>query len=496
MLTENRNDLEEDMWAATAFSDMQYTEMLRLSDNDLNPDPNSIFSLSEPYFEVENPESPLERWRNSPPDIEPAHLDAIMRAVASSGLDSESNQVQKPSNSQGINAKSQGSSIVAGSERSGYSDSDSASTAYSFASNRSAGSFGRFYLTEPARRRRRRRTSSPRILSENKKRTQSSEAAGKRRYQCTFCTDTFYKKHDWTRHEKTLHLSLEKFTCSPCGPVYKDSGGTERCTFCDEHRPSEAHIASHRASTCSQRPITLRTFYRKDHLLQHLRAVHKTARFTSPMETWKSEATEVKSRCGFCAQTFTHWSDRNDHLAKHFRKGALMRDWKGCRGFEPAVALAVESAMPPYLIGNESVEMHPFSASNGRGSSIGLVEVDKPTPFEELTGHLTKYVDRAHAEGAIITDEMLQAESRFIVYGDEDPWNQTAADNPEWLRMFKEGIDSPIPVSAECPDMGTMDQVDKQKTTGDTPWRWLNPECLAKFRAHQVDSAYGPPDIT
>jgi hypothetical protein len=497
MLTENDHGFEQDLWKATGFSDMQYSEMLRLSDNDLNPDPDSIFSLSDAHFEAGIPETPLERWRNSPPEVEPAHLDAIMRAVADSDVNSE--QQRQPLDTQVINSKSHAPLIAPGSAQSSYSDSGSVSSAYSFASNRSAGSFGRFYLTEPARRRRRRRASSPQILPKNKRRTRESKATENRRYQCTFCTDTFHTKHDWTRHEKTLHLSLEKFTCSPTGPVYQAADGTDRCSFCDEVNPSEAHITSHRASICLQNPITLRTFYRKDHLLQHLRSIHKATQLTPSMESWKSQETEIKSRCGFCAQTFTRWSDRNNHLAKHFCDGALMRDWKGCRGFEPAVALAVENAMPPYLIGNESREICPFSAVNGSGSNLGrfeaFVEGERPTRFEDLTGRLAQFVSDIRANGAVITDEMLQAESRSIVYGDQDPWNQTAADNPEWLRMFKEGIEGPLPLSAIYPDPSIVDQRDKLETTSGTSWRWLNPECLADFRQYHVDAAHGPQDI-
>lgn len=32
-----------------------------------------------------------------------------------------------------------------------------------------------------------------------------------RPYQCTFCTDRFKTKYDWQRHEKTFHLSLERW---------------------------------------------------------------------------------------------------------------------------------------------------------------------------------------------------------------------------------------------------------------------------------------------
>ncbi|KAG8407997.1 hypothetical protein J3459_018312 [Metarhizium acridum] len=33
----------------------------------------------------------------------------------------------------------------------------------------------------------------------------------KRRYQCTFCTDTFKTKFDLQRHESSMHLSLEQW---------------------------------------------------------------------------------------------------------------------------------------------------------------------------------------------------------------------------------------------------------------------------------------------
>jgi hypothetical protein len=47
---------------------------------------------------------------------------------------------------------------------------------------------------------------------------------------------------------------------------------------------------------------------------------------------------------------------------------------------------------------------------------------------------------------------MLQKEARIILYGEpDDPWHQTAADNPEWLNLFKKahGIDHTIQVPGE-----------------------------------------------
>jgi hypothetical protein len=56
-----------------------------------------------------------------------------------------------------------------------------------------------------SRSRRRRKQMSQQMSS-----IQDGEKA-KRRYQCTFCTDAFKTKHDWQRHETTMHLSLEQW---------------------------------------------------------------------------------------------------------------------------------------------------------------------------------------------------------------------------------------------------------------------------------------------
>jgi len=223
------------------------------------------------------------------------------------------------------------------------------------------------------------------------------------------------------------------------------------------------------------------------------------------METWKSEATFIRSRCGFCKQEFTKWQDRVDHLSKHFRAGAQMKDWKGCRGLDPAVAAQVTNAMPPYLIGNEARTPFPFSASNestwaqnlritaGPGDETNMEYTTKSTNWadvialegaimsgctqamstavqatagmvmgpmcetinystrnapghsspgaitcwEILTTRLGQYVKEQTQIGVIPTDEMLQRHARQILYEDDDSWNQTAADNQEWLELFK-----------------------------------------------------------
>jgi hypothetical protein len=190
------------------------------------------------------------------------------------------------------------------------------------------------------------------------------------------------------------------------------------------------------------------------------------------MDNWKSVAVNLNSRCGFCAKRFSVWQERVDHLTTHFKAGAKMAEWKGCRGLDPAVAAQVTNAMPPYLIGIESVSPNPFSASDkgtwrqNLPSESGIIAPDlgnltadtlkdqvpapqttglpdKATCWEVLTVSLGRYANKMSSQGVVLTDEMLQAEARRILYDSDDTWNQTAADNPEWLDLFKKahGLD-------------------------------------------------------
>jgi hypothetical protein len=103
-------------------------------------------------------------------------------------------------------------------------------------------------------------------------------------------------------------------------------------------------------------------------------------KMTPSMDSWKAEAQYIKSRCGFCQTTFEKWQDRVDHLAKEFRNGADMKNWKGCRGLDAHVAIHVTDAMPPYLIANESKSPFPFSASNSSSVKVRFQNTDYHDP--------------------------------------------------------------------------------------------------------------------
>jgi hypothetical protein len=161
-----------------------------------------------------------------------------------------------------------------------------------------------------------------------------------------------------------------------------------------------------------------------------------------------------------------NWDERADHLASHFRKGCTMAQWKGDHDFPPEIAAQVTHSVPPYLIDFESRTFVPFSATNGavndhlsqmlsratfldaagerqmlpESPQTGLQPVQETqldSYTEVLTRHLSHYAQRMMINGIIPTDEMFQLEARRLLFDSEDQWNQTLADNVEWLAKFR-----------------------------------------------------------
>jgi hypothetical protein len=422
----------------------------------------------------------LDRWRNSPPEFEHVSMEDIAAALAETDNAAKSHRT--------------GRALSRQSDTSSVRVSDTGSS----------DSHGILSETNSITKHRRRRRKRPNVPL-------SKPNAGQRIFQCTFCTDAFKTKYDWTRHEASLHLPLDRWTCTPHGPRYLvPGGGVQNCVYCDLEDPSDHHLSSHRTSECCERPLAAREFYRKDHLRQHLRQVHKVESFTKAMEGWKSKLTEIRSRCGFCDAVFQLWSERNEHLAEHFRNGASMKGWKGARGFEPAVATLVRHSIPPYLISTEATAMIPFSAESGNSQQPITSKPHfphsstTPTSFEYLVSELGKFATAQQAQNLTPTDQMLQEKARLIVYGDNDPWNQTAADNSQWLELFKEGygIAGPgLPDSIGPTEMPSsiLAQDSNFPENLDLPWYWQSPECLAIYRRNKASfyahHSIDPPDV-
>lgn len=313
--------------------------------------------------------NPLDRWKHSPPQNEPAPLNAIADAIDSgylpnysdtntpstlgyrglgSGLESSRNSSRSDRRALSMTSLDNSASLSMSAE---------SSAAWS-GSHESLGSFSSFGSGLNGKKDRRRRRRAPQASLKHQK-----DDAKKRIYQCTFCTDTFKSKYDWTRHEKSLHISLEKYICCPLGPTIIDpNNGMKICAYCLAPEPTSDHFETHGHQQCNEKSKDSRTFYRKDHLRQHMRLVHDSE-LLPHMDAWRIEAKFVNSRCGLCSQRFTMWQERVDHLAAHFKVGSIrvysrrdmanarvqeglkMDGWKGCRGLDPDVAATVR--VPP-----------------------------------------------------------------------------------------------------------------------------------------------------
>lgn len=374
--------------------------------------------------------NPLQRWANSPPENEPASVTAIARAVtASSGSAISSSSGRNTPVFSGFSDDGSSKSLCNQSSASSFSNSHGSSGG-SFAStfsHQSRGSFGSLpSFARNHRGRRRRRRAPP-------KRAEEAFAQPLKTFQCTFCTETFRTKHDWQRHEKSLHLSLERWVCSPDGAkAVNPVNGVMSCVFCGEANPDDAHIESHNFTACTERTLEERTFYRKDHLRQHLKLVHDVKFLPWAMDQWRVNTPSIRSRCGFCGTVMDSWSIRVDHLAEHFKTGYTMADWKGDWGFDAPVLEMVENSVPPYLIHDERNSALPFTANTTNPST-------PRDAYELLKLELTYWAQRRNEEtGRSPTDDELQQEACRIVFS-ADITSSNVAQASSWLRDLIKG---------------------------------------------------------
>jgi hypothetical protein len=283
--------------------------------------------------------TPMERWQASPPEDEPIPEAAIQNAISSSTTESDNSidpflfegsamdffNFDESSSHLASSASSVGSKASA--------TSDSASSAWSY---HSTGDTGLPFPSLPKSKPRRIRGRRP--------------AVSDHQYQCTFCTQSFKKKHDWARHEKSVHLTLDSWVCIP------DLSDIQRmfdlqppeCPCCDVRFPAPVHWEEHEFQVCAEKSIAERSFSRKDYLWQHLRKFHGCTKLpVSDLEAWRGEGASVESRCGFCGCSLLTWSARAEHLAGHFRKGSRMGQWEGDWGLDTYALGILRNAVLP-----------------------------------------------------------------------------------------------------------------------------------------------------
>ncbi|KAF4973973.1 hypothetical protein FZEAL_9080 [Fusarium zealandicum] len=350
---------------------------------------------------------PLQRWQNSPPEHEPATASAIVQAVRGFPVADSPDRLYSGESDIGrsLNSSSSAGSTVA----------SQSSSAYSHTSGFSFKSVERIRKAIKLKRRR--------IPTERPAASQNNHP-----FQCTFCTETFKTKWSWKRHEKSLHLSLEQWECTPSGPTALDEKSQQVCVYCGLVNPDSSHKQIHNFAACQGRALEERTFSRKDHLQQHLKLVHNSQFNKWPMDSWKRQCEKIRSRCGFCGMIIDFWSDRVDHVAEHFKAGQTMADWKGDWGFEAHMLDMVENSMAPYLIHYERKSPWPFTTRQGLPDA-------PPSAFELVKQELEYYhANHVHAKHHPPTHQALLYEGCCIIFGAEMLSQDAAIPGPSWLR--------------------------------------------------------------
>lgn len=138
-----------------------------------------------------------------------------------------------------------------------------------------------------------------------------------------------------------------------------------------------------------------------------------------------------------------------------------MLEWKGGHGFEDEIERLVENDIPVFLIGSQRKTMEPFSGSQAshimernnpgalhNSSSVllqqGQVENEAQSSFgptmhsyRHIEQLLLEYVSEEISHGRVPSDPQLQRQTSEMMYGPDNTWDQTWADHPQWLEVFK-----------------------------------------------------------
>ncbi|KAF2634866.1 hypothetical protein P280DRAFT_523687 [Massarina eburnea CBS 473.64] len=152
-------------------------------------------------------------------------------------------------------------------------------------------------------------------------------------WQCTFCRKSLVPK-SWRRHEETQHRPKAQWTCMLNGPRLTFSSrlnSSSICAFCKMKDPPENHFQEHhRIQDCARRDANDRTFFRPDHLRQHVKNFHNATLYDTAQAKWKRAADTVAEgwTCGFCGDRLETWDKRETHIANHFKDGMTMDAWQ------------------------------------------------------------------------------------------------------------------------------------------------------------------------
>ncbi|QPC64166.1 hypothetical protein HYE67_006397 [Fusarium culmorum] len=139
---------------------------------------------------------------------------------------------------------------------------------------------------------------------------------------------------------------------------------------------------------------------------------------------------------GDAAGTDTPWGTEFENSTNHTPTDTSLQDFKW---------LWSDDQSPPAIPqSNPSPEAESQSTLRPTWLGPGIYVLNDPNHIPWFAREMKRWVKAAMSPNNPIShipsDEELRHQARCLLYNDDDPWNQTAADNAQWLEMFKKDV--------------------------------------------------------
>ncbi|CAF3522784.1 unnamed protein product [Fusarium graminearum] len=139
---------------------------------------------------------------------------------------------------------------------------------------------------------------------------------------------------------------------------------------------------------------------------------------------------------GDAAGTDTPWGTELENSTNHTSTDTSLQDVKW---------LWSDDQSPPAIPqSNPSPEAESQPTLRPTWLGPGIYVLNDPNHIPWLAREMKRWVKAAMSPNNPIShipsDEELRHQARCLLYNDDDPWNQTAADNAQWLEMFKKDV--------------------------------------------------------
>lgn len=139
-------------------------------------------------------------------------------------------------------------------------------------------------------------------------------------YACTFCDQTFKHRAYWLTHEEELHEQPRRWTCPDC---YR--------SFFAEKKYRKHHYESHGCTTCALKKDAERSLTATERCSVQGVIEGKEGKPVRSKTCAEKSMLRVHNKkaygCGFCITLCRSWSERCEHVARHFEAGSTKSDW-------------------------------------------------------------------------------------------------------------------------------------------------------------------------